>query len=183
VLLSQSPPSLKSVSDSSDSEDNIPIHETMSDRVADEDAKFGEVQSGSSDSEGDDVPVALLLKAVKDKVETVMPEGEQAVGAGIARDFGTELGVFKGKVHHVQAVRRRHVYHVKYEDGDSEDFDADEYKYAYELRQAIDTGVVYEPDGNSDCEETISGEEASEDECAKPKKKITATTGQTNYIC
>ncbi len=69
-----------------------------------------------------------------------MPEGDEAVGAGIARDFGKDLGLFKGKVEHVQTVRRRHVYHVKYEDGDSEDFDDGEYKYAYELRQAVDNG-------------------------------------------
>ncbi len=50
-----------------------------------------------------------------------MPEGEQAVGVGIARDFGKDLGVFKGQVQRVQAVRRRHIYHVQYEDGDSED--------------------------------------------------------------
>ncbi len=37
-------------------------------------------------------------------------------------------------------MRRRHVYHVKYEDGDSEDFDDGEHKYAYELRQAVDNG-------------------------------------------
>ncbi len=40
----------------------------------------------------------------------------------------------------MEAVRRRHVYHVKYEDGDSEDFDTEEYKYAYGLRQAVDNG-------------------------------------------
>jgi hypothetical protein len=39
-----------------------------------------------SDSEGYDVPISATIKAVKDKVETVMPEGEGAVGAGIARD-------------------------------------------------------------------------------------------------
>ncbi len=85
----QSPPSLKSVSDSSDGEDNIPIHETI---------RHGEVQRWSSDSEGDDVPITDTIKALKDKVETVMSEGEQAVGAGIARDFGKDLGVFKGQV-------------------------------------------------------------------------------------
>ena len=110
VPLCQSPPSLKSVSD-------------------------------SSDSEGDDVPISATIRAVKDKVETVMPEGEGAVGAGIARDFGKDLGVFKGQVAHVEAGRRRHVYHVKYDDGDSEDFDAEEYRYAYELRQALDNGT------------------------------------------
>jgi hypothetical protein len=43
----------------------------------------------------------------------------------------------------VQAVRRRDIYHVQYDDGDSGDFDLDECRYAFELRQAIDTGVEY----------------------------------------
>jgi hypothetical protein len=111
----------------------------MSYREACEEAEFGEVQRWSSGDE-DEFPITDLLKALKDKVETVMPEGEQAVGAGIARDFGKDLGAFKGQVQNVQAVRRRHIYHVKYEDGDSEDFDAEEYKYAYELRQAVYNG-------------------------------------------
>jgi hypothetical protein len=158
VPLFQSPASLKSVSESSDDEDNRSTHETfspmygpfvnpypkgiklMSEREADECGKHGEVLRWSSDSERDDVPITATLKAVKDKVEAVMPQGEEAVGAGIARDFGKDLGVFKGQVAHVEAVRRRHVYHVKYEDGDSEDFDEEEYKYAYDLRQALDNG-------------------------------------------
>jgi hypothetical protein len=60
-----------------------------------------------------------------------------------------------------QAVRRRHIYHVQYEDGDSEDFDVDEYRYVYEFRQAIDTGklppentyVDNENDGVTDADE------------------------------
>jgi hypothetical protein len=50
-------------------------------------------------------------------------------------------GMFKGNVVNVQVVRRRDIYQVEYEDGDSEDFDLDEYRYVFELRQAIDTGV------------------------------------------
>ncbi len=47
------------------------------------------------------MPITNTLKALKEKVETVMPEGDEAVGAGIARDFGKDLGLFKGKVEHV----------------------------------------------------------------------------------
>jgi hypothetical protein len=44
------------------------------------------------------------------------------------------------------------MYHVKYEDGDSEDFDQDEYIYAYALRQAVDRGKLdeYEDFGTTD---------------------------------
>ncbi len=124
--LLKSPGSLKSVSDSSEDEDNrlivqlmvadkaIEVRQNpypkgirlMSEREADEEAKYGKVQRWSSESEGGDVPVALLLKALKDKVETVMPEGEkaiptipegkEAVGSGIARDFGKDMVQRKG---------------------------------------------------------------------------------------
>ena len=175
VPLCQSPPSLKSVSDSSDDEDNRPIHETitkkgnvipptirlMSYREACETAEFGEVQRWSSD-DGDEIPITDLAKALKDNVDTI-PEGQSAVGEGIARDFGKELGMFKGKVIRVDTIRTRHIYHVVYEDGDSEDFDLDEYRYAYELRQALDKGLEYEPPN-----ETL---EPLETESPQPKKR------------
>jgi hypothetical protein len=109
----------------------------MSERECVAMAKEGEVTRWSSDSEGDEVPIKQIIKTKTDKVELVIPEGQQAVGAGIARAFGKDMGVFKGQVRHVQAVRRGHIYHVQYEDGESEDFDVlivDEYKYVYELR-------------------------------------------------
>ncbi len=103
----------------------------LSYREACETAEFGEVQRWSND-DGDEIPITDLAKALKD-TDTVdsIPEGQDAVGAGIARDFGKDLGVFKGKVMNVQAVRTmtRNIYHVVYEDGDSEDFDLDEYRY------------------------------------------------------
>ncbi len=61
-----------------------------------------------------------------------IPEGQEAVGVGIARDFGKDVGVFRGEVMHEKAQRKRHVYHVKYEDGDSEDFDLEEYQFAFD---------------------------------------------------
>ncbi len=68
------------------------------------------------------------------------PEGEAAVGVGVARDFGTDGGMFKGKVVHVRKNRQRYIYHILYEDGDEEDFDLEEYQFAYELRQGLDGG-------------------------------------------
>ncbi len=42
----------------------------MSEREADETAKFGEVQRWSSDSEGDEVPITQLMQALKETPET-----------------------------------------------------------------------------------------------------------------
>jgi hypothetical protein len=72
-------------------------------------AKYGEVTRWSSDSEGDEVPIKQTIqtktKALKSnvtEVEQAIPEGQQAVGVGIlARDFGKDVGVFKGDVKHV----------------------------------------------------------------------------------
>jgi hypothetical protein len=98
IELQKSPASFKAVSDSSDEEDNRPIRETvrpkgniipfikgikmMSARESEAMVKDGDVDRWSSGSEGDDVPI---IKANADKVELVIPEGELAVGAGIAR--------------------------------------------------------------------------------------------------
>ncbi len=112
----------------------------MSEREADEMAKYSEVRRWSSDSEGDDVPILQTMNSKTGVEKEVIPDGQAAVGAGIARFFGKDLGVFKGQVVRVEAVRRRHMYHVKYEDGDSEDFDQDEYIYAYAMRKAVDRG-------------------------------------------
>ena len=104
-----------------------------------------------------------MAKTIQTQAIQTIPEGQEAVGSGIARDFGIDMRVFKGKVLHVQAVRRRNIYHVEYEDGDREDFDLDEYRYAFELRQAIDKGV-----------ECVRAEEAmddaSDDGTPEPKK-------------
>ena len=112
----------KAVCNTSDEEDNLPIHTTiipkrkgiklMSEREANEMAQFGEVQRWSSDSEGDD---EIIAKTIQTQAIPTIPEGQEAVGSGIARDFGKDMEVFKGKVMHVQAVRRRIIYHVEYE--------------------------------------------------------------------
>ncbi len=61
----------------------------------------------------------------------VVPEGEAVVGVGVARDFGKDLGIFKGKVVDVRKIRQKYIYHILYEDGDEEDFDVEEYQFAY----------------------------------------------------
>lgn len=74
------------------------------------------------------------------------PFGEDAVGTRIARTFG-EQGMFYGSVSQVKQSRNgrgKTLYHIKYDDGDEEDLDAEEYQYAFELNldspQACDEG-------------------------------------------
>jgi hypothetical protein len=122
-----------------------------------------------------------LAKTIQTQAIQTIPEGQETVGSGIARDFGKDMGVFKGKVMHVQAVRRRDIYHVEYEDGDSEDFDLDEYRYAYEMRQALDKGVEYVPDGLVvAAEQNDSADEASETGTPKPKKRARQARNNKN---
>ena len=147
-----SPASLKTVSETEDEQDNVPILtglglalknddtvigvipgiRALSEREADETAMHGAPLRWSSDSEGDEVPIAqtirektkqsdiwvptaqtrALLDAAQEKaieketlfanVQTI-PEGQDAVGVGIARDFGKDVGVFRGEVKDVRA--------------------------------------------------------------------------------
>ena len=205
-----SPASLRTVSETEDEQDNphmnIPSHiafkhnntaigiipgiRPMSEREADETARHGEpLRWSSSDSEGDEVPIAQIIgqktkqsdisaptaktKAMLADIERNMtvdipatqaiPEGQEAVGVGIARDFGKDVGVFKGEVTHVKDQRKRHIYHVQYEDGDSEDFDLEEYQFAYEVRQALDAGIFRRENTGGDTVDTISND-GTEDE-------------------
>jgi hypothetical protein len=62
----------------------------MSEREADETAKFGEVLRWSTDSEGDEEPITQTLLSLKKSKET---KGEtkgntEFIGAKVARDFG-----------------------------------------------------------------------------------------------
>ncbi len=102
--------------------------------------------------------MAEAEKKVMEDFEDVrtIPEGQDAVEMPIARDFGKDLGVFRGEVKHVKAHRRRHVYHVQYEDGDSEDFDLEEYQYAYEVRKAYDAGKFRRDESGGENDDLIS---------------------------
>jgi hypothetical protein len=203
-----SPASLRTVSETEDEQDNVPLHiafkfkdtvvgcipgiRSMSEREADETARHGESLRWSDDSEGDEVPIAqtirqktkqsdiwvptaqtkALLAAAEEKAieeealfadVQAIPEGQEAVGVGIARDFGKEVGVFRGEVKHVRAQRKRHVYHVQYEDGDSEDFDLEEYQFAFEARKALDSGKFRRDDNEEENSDRFSND-GTEDE-------------------
>jgi hypothetical protein len=128
-----SPASLRTLSESSDDDDNVPILATLkskpnviplvqnikmlSEREATKMAQHGDVLNYSSDSEGDEVPISQTLQTTTEGVKEA-PEGEDAVGAGVARDFGRDVGMFKGQVVEVRKNRQRHIYHILYEDGD-----------------------------------------------------------------
>jgi len=63
----------------------------------------------------------------------------------------------------VKAQRKRHVYHVKYEDGDSEDFDLQEYQFAFEVRKALDEGKFRRDDNEEENNDRLSND-GTEDE-------------------
>ncbi len=50
----------------------------------------------------------------------------KAIGLIVARDFGVDGGIYHGKIAAVDCEGRRVHYHVRYDDGDEEDFDYDE---------------------------------------------------------
>lgn len=64
------------------------------------------------------------------------PLGGDAVGKSIARDFGKKHGgIFFGVVKSVRGQKQL-IYHVQYTDGDEEDFDEDQFVYAYFLARS-----------------------------------------------
>ena len=79
-----------------------------------------------------EAPVTVLYRNESAK-EFIMPVGAQCVGLDVARDFGPQIGIFKGKITSVNTEGRRHYYHVLYEDGDEEDYDFEEMEFAAEL--------------------------------------------------
>ena len=77
------------------------------------------------------------------------PLGVAAIGAEVARDFGEENGgVFGGIVQSFDKKGGR-LYCVKYSDGDAEDFDEDEYTYAWELAN-VEKGVLSAEDNGDE---------------------------------
>ncbi len=55
------------------------------------------------------------------------------------------------------------MYHVQYEDGDSEDFDLEEYQFAFEVRKALDSGKFRRDDIEGEDNDKISND-GTEDE-------------------
>jgi hypothetical protein len=111
----------------------------MSEREATEVARHGEVQRWSSDSEGDEVPIAQTLETEPDSTTTVENSVKhiEAVGIKVAKDFGS-LGVYFGSVLAVEYdsdddSKAKPFYCVQYTDGDKEDLNEDEFGFAREL--------------------------------------------------
>jgi hypothetical protein len=94
-----------------------------------------------SEDDDDDVPIACQLSQPPKTIpELEIPKGQDAIGLVIARDFGAPEGIFHGRITAVDTEGRRAYYHATYDDGDEEDFDYDELKYAVELQQTIALG-------------------------------------------
>ncbi len=117
----------------------------MSEREADETAKFGEVQRWSTDSEGDEAPITqtlLFLNKTKEKMGKTNGETKgntEFIGVKVARDFGKQ-GVFVGEIEIVALeygsgddAKEDLFYVVRYTDGDQGDFDGKELSHALEL--------------------------------------------------
>jgi hypothetical protein len=98
-------------------------------------------QHDDNNSDDDNVPITTTLTKPLDKnPTTVIPRGIKAIGLIVARDFGVDGGIYHGKITSVDFEGRRVHYHVRYDDGDEEDFDYDEMLFAVELAQAVALG-------------------------------------------
>ncbi len=153
-----SPASLRSLSDT---DDEVPIIQTIIQKT--------KPNGIWVPTEKTNALLADLEKNVSEDFEGMqaIPEGRAAVGIGIARDFGKDVGVFKGEVMHVKEHRKRFIYHVKYEDGDSEDFDTPEYQFAYEVRQTVDAGKFRRDETVDVNDDTLSNDGTEEEWHAK----------------
>jgi hypothetical protein len=115
----------------------------MSEREADETAKFGEVQRWSTDSEGDEEPSTQTLLSLKKSKEKMGKTNEETkgstefIGVKVARDFGKQ-GVFVGEIVALEfdsgdEAKEDPYYVVRYTDGDQEGFDGKELSRGLEL--------------------------------------------------
>jgi hypothetical protein len=106
-------------------------------------------EPNGSDAEDDDVPLVALVATASSKIvavpppDVVLPQGEACIGIHVARDFGGDLGIFKGSIVRVDLNRRRPLYHVVYDDGDEEDYDIEELRVAVKLHEAINNGLPF----------------------------------------
>jgi hypothetical protein len=116
-----------------------------------------------SDSD-DDIPItATLTKPLKGGPNTGIPTGIDAIGLIVARDFGANGGIFHGRISAVDMEGRRVHYHVTYDDGDEEDFDYEEMKYAIELQEAIALGTYQAVEATPESRITSEDDEVSVD--------------------
>ncbi len=100
----------------------------MSEREADEEARFGEVLRWSDDDRKDEVPITSLLRALKKPAVGIAGPGNKhadVIGKKMAKDFGSP-GVFMGTIMNVEydsedVGHEAPFYVVEYTDGDRED--------------------------------------------------------------
>ncbi len=149
----------------------------MSEREADETAKFGNVQRWSTDSEGDEEPIAQTRLSLKKRKETMgeTKGNTEFIGTKVARDFGKQ-GIFCGEIVALEfdsgdEAKEDPFYVVKYADGDQEDLDGKELSIALELYhktikktgdEAVTVACGSDDDEAQDADDTMSS--ASDDE-------------------
>jgi hypothetical protein len=173
-----------SLSRSSDNDDKPIVHQIpnylkmLSEREADEMAKFGEVQTYSSDSEGDEVPIyETLAHALKESaVEIAEPSNKHAemIGKRVAKDFGS-LGMFMGTVMNVEydsddATHKVPFYVVEYTDGDREDLNESELEYSMELAFQIEWDENDELEMAAETDKQLGVMSSEDEESYRPPK-------------
>ena len=140
----------KEVHESDSDDDEVPLVSllaTVSSNVVSDPPPTKE--PNGSDAEDDDVPLVALVATASSKIvavpppDVVLPQGEACIGIHVARDFGGDLGIFKGSIVRVDLNRRRPLYHVVYDDGDEEDYDIEELRVAVKLHEAINNGLPF----------------------------------------
>jgi hypothetical protein len=130
--------------------------------VKETDATFKDKEE--SDSDDDNIPVSQIL-AMKTTKKTPVPmllTGEACIGHMILKKF--ETGLFKGTVTRATKQRGRFMYHILYEDGDSEDMNDKELLEGHEMynRQTettFQTSTYIESEDNAASDNEKSGGE------------------------
>jgi hypothetical protein len=95
----------------------------------------------NSDTEDDHLPLHVVIQKETKVLEAVteptlvMPKGLDCIciGLQVACDFDPKIGIFHGNIVSVDMKKRRHRFHVVYDDGDEEDYDFAELEYAVQL--------------------------------------------------
>ncbi len=116
-----------------------------------------ETEEQASDCEEDNVPVSQIL-ALESSTKKKMPQlttGEACVGHIILKQF--ETGVFKGTVMTATKLRGRFLYHIVYEDGDSEDLNDKELKEGHEMYNT-QTGEAFQSKTINEGQDDIASE-------------------------
>jgi hypothetical protein len=116
-----------------------------------------ETEDQASDSEDDNVPVSQIL-ALENSSKKTMPElpiGKACVGHVILKQF--ETGVFKGTVMTATKLRGRYLYHIVYEDGDSEDLNDKELKAGHEMYNS-QTEETFQSSSTTNLQDDIESE-------------------------